>query len=106
MATLREKLSAPDAFVIGTELVTSRGVLEQHSGQALVELAHQLAENPRIDFLSLTDNPGGNPMIAPDMLAALRAGKQLKVSFQDMAKETIAIPIPLADFAAAYDKIK
>ena len=45
-------------------------------------------------------------VIAPDMLAALRAGKQLKVSFQDMAKETIAIPIPLADFAAAYDKIK
>ena len=45
-------------------------------------------------------------VIAPDMLAALRAGKQLKVSFQDMAKETISIPIPLADFAAAYDKIK
>jgi invasion protein IalB len=45
-------------------------------------------------------------VIAPDMLAALKSGKQLKVSFQDMAKETIAIPIPLADFAAAYDKIK
>ena len=69
MATLRERLEAPDAFVIGAELVTSRGVLEQHSGQALVELAHQLAENPRIGFVSLTDNPGGNPMIAPDMLA-------------------------------------
>ena len=69
MATLREKLDAPDAFVIGAELVTSRGVLEQRSGQALVELAHQLAEDPRFDFLSLTDNPGGNPMIAPDMLA-------------------------------------
>jgi methylenetetrahydrofolate reductase (NADPH) len=69
MATLREKLSAPGAFVIAAELVTSRGVLEQLSGQALVELSHQLAENPRIDVLSLTDNPGGNPMIAPDMLA-------------------------------------
>jgi methylenetetrahydrofolate reductase (NADPH) len=69
MATLREKLDAPDAFVIGAELVTGRGVLEQHSGQALVELAHQLAEDPRFDFLSLTDNAGGNPMIAPDMLA-------------------------------------
>jgi methylenetetrahydrofolate reductase (NADPH) len=69
MASLREKLETPEAFVIGAELVTSRGVLEQHSGQALVELAHQLAENERIDFLSLTDNPGGNPMIAPDMLA-------------------------------------
>jgi invasion protein IalB len=44
--------------------------------------------------------------IAPDLLAALRSGKQLKVSFQNMAKETIAIPMPLGDFAAAYDKIK
>src|SRR3954451_11202143 len=44
--------------------------------------------------------------IAPDLLATLRSGKQLKVSFQNMAKETIAIPMPLGDFAAAYDKIK
>ncbi len=69
MSTLREKLEAPGAFVIAAELVTSRGVLEQHSGQALVELAYQLAENSRVDVLSLTDNPGGNPMIAADMLA-------------------------------------
>jgi invasion protein IalB len=44
--------------------------------------------------------------IAPEMLNALRAGKQLKVVFQDLAKETIAIPMSLADFAATYDKIK
>ncbi len=44
--------------------------------------------------------------IAADQLAAMKSGKQLKVSFQNMAKETIAIPMPLADFAAAYDKIK
>jgi len=44
--------------------------------------------------------------VAPDLLADLRSGKQLKVSFQNMAKETIAIPMPLNDFAAAYDKIK
>jgi invasion protein IalB len=44
--------------------------------------------------------------IAPDLLAALKSGKQLKVSFQNLAKETIAIPMPLADFAAAFDKIK
>ena len=36
----------------------------------------------------------------------LKSGKQLKVSFQNLAKETITIPMPLADFAAAYDKIK
>jgi invasion protein IalB len=44
--------------------------------------------------------------VAADLLAALRSGKQLKVSFQNMKKETIAIPMPLTDFAAAYDKIK
>jgi methylenetetrahydrofolate reductase (NADPH) len=69
MPTLRERLAEPNAFVVAAELVTSRGVLEQRSGQALVELAHQLAADPRIDVLSLTDNAGGNAMIAPDMLA-------------------------------------
>ena len=44
--------------------------------------------------------------IAPQLLNALKTGKQLNVSFQTLAKETIAIPMPLTDFAAAYDKIK
>ena len=44
--------------------------------------------------------------IAPDLLTAMKSGKQMKVSFQNMGKETITIPMPLADFAAAYDKIK
>ena len=44
--------------------------------------------------------------IAPEQLAALKSGKQLKVSFQNLGKETITIPMQLTDFAAAYDKIK
>ena len=44
--------------------------------------------------------------ISPETLNALRSGKQLKIVFQDLAKETIAIPLPLNDFVAAYDKIK
>jgi invasion protein IalB len=44
--------------------------------------------------------------IAPELLAAMRSGKQLKVSFQNLNKETLTVPLPLADFAAAYDKIK
>jgi invasion protein IalB len=47
-----------------------------------------------------------NSPIAPDMLAAMKSGKQLKVSFQNLGKETITIPMQLADFAVAYDKIK
>lgn len=44
--------------------------------------------------------------IAPDLLSAMKAGKQLKVSFQNLNKETLTVPLPLADFAAAYEKIK
>jgi len=44
--------------------------------------------------------------VPSELLAALKSGKQLKVLFQNLGKETITIPMPLADFAAAYDKIK
>jgi invasion protein IalB len=44
--------------------------------------------------------------IAPDLLTAMKSGKQLKISFQNLNKETLTVPLPLADFAAAYDKIK
>lgn len=47
-----------------------------------------------------------NLPISPEMLATMKSGKQLKVSFQNLAEETITIPMPLADFAAAYEKIK
>ncbi|WP_456756563.1 MULTISPECIES: invasion associated locus B family protein [unclassified Bradyrhizobium] len=47
-----------------------------------------------------------NAPIAADVLAQLKSGKQLKVSFQNLGKETISIPMPLADFATVYDKIK
>ena len=44
--------------------------------------------------------------ISPETLNALRSGRQLKIIFQDLAKETITIPLSLSDFSAAYDKIK
>ncbi|MBR0788623.1 invasion associated locus B family protein [Bradyrhizobium manausense] len=69
----------------------------------------QVDEGKAIDLqIQTCENRGcyASTPIAPDLLASLRSGKQLKVSFQNMAKETIAIPMPLNDFAAAYDKIK
>jgi invasion protein IalB len=69
----------------------------------------QVDEGKTVDLqIQTCENRGcyASTPIAPDLLATLRSGKQLKVSFQNMAKETIAIPMPLGDFAAAYDKIK
>ncbi|MGL9618288.1 invasion associated locus B family protein [Bradyrhizobium sp. U531] len=69
----------------------------------------QVDEGKTVDLqIQTCENRGcyASTPLAADLLAALRSGKQLKVSFQNMAKETIAIPMPLGDFAAAYDKIK
>ena len=69
----------------------------------------QVDEGKAVDLqIQTCENRGcyASTPIAPDLLASLKSGKQLKVSFQNMAKETIAIPMPLNDFAAAYDKIK
>ena len=66
--TLRERFALPDAFVVAAELVTSRGLLTSQAGGRVLELARDLAADPRVDVLSITDNPGGHAMFAPDAL--------------------------------------
>ena len=69
----------------------------------------QVDDGKAVDLqIQTCENRGcyANTQISPDLMAALKSGKQLKVSFQNLAKETITIPMPLADFTAAYDKIK
>jgi len=63
---LREQLAGPDAFVVAAELVTSRGLITADSSRRVLELAQALAADPRIDVLSITDNPGGHAMLSPD----------------------------------------
>src|SRR3982751_2772270 len=65
---LREQLAVPGAFVVAAELVTSRGLITADSSRRVLELAQALAADPRIDVLSITDNPGGNAMISADTL--------------------------------------
>ena len=65
---LREQLAQPGAFVVAAELVTSRGLINAERGRELLEIARGLAADPRIGVLSITDNPGGHAMLAPDTL--------------------------------------
>ncbi len=66
MTGLRDRLG--HAFVVAAELVTSRGLITASSGRELQAVARELAADPRIDVLSITDNPGGHAMLAPDTL--------------------------------------
>ncbi|HEX7525559.1 MAG TPA: methylenetetrahydrofolate reductase C-terminal domain-containing protein, partial [Gaiellaceae bacterium] len=68
MIPLREQLDQPGAFVVAAELVTSRGLITADSSRRVMELAHELAADERVDILSITDNPGGHAMLAPDTL--------------------------------------
>ena len=68
MITFREQLARPGAFVVAAEVVTSRGLITAESSRRVMEMARELAADPRIDVLSITDNPGGNAMLSPDTL--------------------------------------
>ena len=100
-------------------LVNIRVPSDTHAPVALVQLPLglnlpvgvkvQIDEGKTAELqIQTCDNRGcyASTPVAADLLAALKSGKQLKLSFQNLAKETITIPMPLADFAAAYDKIK
>ena len=100
-------------------LVNVRVPSDTHTAVALVQLPlgrnlpigarFQVDDGKPIDLqIQTCENRGcyASTPVAADLLAALKSGKQLNVSFQTMAKETITVPMPLADFAAAYDKIK
>jgi invasion protein IalB len=44
--------------------------------------------------------------ISPELLADLKAGKKLAVSFQNLTKENITVPLQLTNFNQAYQKIQ
>ena len=68
MTALRDALAQPGRFVVVAELVTSRGPITSEGGARVLALARELAADPRIDVLSITDNPGGHAMLSPDAL--------------------------------------
>jgi methylenetetrahydrofolate reductase (NADPH) len=66
--SLRHLLTETDRFIAVAEIVTSRGLITAQAGRRMLSLARELAENPRIDALSLTDNPAGTAWLSADTL--------------------------------------
>ncbi|MCI5116135.1 MAG: hypothetical protein D3921_14155 [Candidatus Electrothrix sp. AW1] len=57
-------LSIPDEFTVTFELVPRQG-FDRQQVDPLLDFAQQAKEDGRIKALSITDNPGGNPALAP-----------------------------------------
>ena len=81
MQTLREKLADPTRFLIATELVSVRGSMAGASAIKARNFANDLVASPVIDWISITDNAGGNPQLAPLVLGRpiLYAGKEVVI---------------------------
>ena len=81
MHTLREKFEQSDRFLLGTELVSVRGGMAERSAVKARDFANRLVECPDVDWISITDNAGGNPQLAPTALGKpiLYAGKEVVI---------------------------
>src|SRR5579862_9048168 len=81
MDTLREKLADPGRFLVATELVSVRGPMMGVSAIKTRDFANDLVACPAIDWISITDNAGGHPQLAPSALGKpiLYAGKEVVI---------------------------
>ncbi|BET66621.1 methylenetetrahydrofolate reductase C-terminal domain-containing protein [Opitutales bacterium ASA1] len=71
MSDFRHKLEATNDFVVGVELVSTRGTVQETLASRTVAFARDLAASPQVDWVSITDNAGGNPMLAPPTLGGI-----------------------------------
>ncbi len=81
MRSLEQILADRDHFARGVELVTTRGTMEEAKATVTRAFARELAEAPSIDWVSITDNAGGNPQLSPLALGKplLYAGKEVLI---------------------------
>jgi methylenetetrahydrofolate reductase (NADPH) len=76
--TYRDMLTS-GRFYYGAEVVTTRGLQPVDSPGNLAGFAKDLLDDPRIGWISITDNPGGGPMLPPDWLGGLVAERRGRV---------------------------
>jgi len=96
--SLRHLLGSP-GFPYGAEVVATRGITAPGQPDKIIELGEALATDDRVSWISVTDNPGGSPMLPPDWLANILASKRSEVvihlTCKDINRNGIGFPIGL-----------
>ena len=70
MSVLRERMQDPADFLCGVEVVSTRGSMADDRAVKTRKLVNELMDTPRVDWLSITDNAGGNPQLKPVALGS------------------------------------
>jgi len=73
-------------FVHGVELVTSRGSIQIENAKT-ERFGHEIMDTDLFDFISITDNPGGHPQIAPEVLGRSLLAKGHNVNIHMTCKD-------------------
>jgi methylenetetrahydrofolate reductase (NADPH) len=81
MRSLHEKLANSSRFLIGVELVSVRGSMADQNAVKARDFARDLTDCDEVDWISITDNAGGHPQLAPTALGKpiLYAGKEVVI---------------------------
>ena len=66
---LKEAILDPYTFCVTWEQIPGRGAFEMQQ-EVVIDNVAKAAESGRIDAISVTDNPGGNPALSTEMLCA------------------------------------
>lgn len=77
--TFQQMLTGGDRFYYGVEVVTTRGFEPPDKPANLAAFAQDLLGDRRVGWISITDNPGGGPMLPPDWLGGLIADRRQRV---------------------------
>lgn len=81
MHTLSELMYQDARFLLGVELVTTRGTMSDLQAVHARSFATELVHSPDVDWVSITDNAGGNPQLSPMALGKpiLYGGKEVLI---------------------------
>lgn len=68
-------------FLLGVELVTTRGTMSEVQAVHARSFSTELVHSPNVDWVSITDNAGGNPQLSPMALGKpiLYGGKEVLI---------------------------
>ncbi len=86
MSKALKDLIAGNEFIHGLEAVTTRGLLHAE-GDKVHRFATEVMETDLFDFISITDNPGGNPHLAPDTIGSTLLHKGYNVNIHITCKD-------------------
>ena len=93
LVSLQHKFESTSAFLIGAELVSTRSLRTDARAAKTMSFARELAGCASVDWVSITDNPGGNPMLSPFALSgplqAAGRGVVIHLSCKDFNRNSL-----------------